>query len=959
MAKHWRAVTVVMLLVLLAWGLMPSTASGAATLVQQNTGNGGGATTLNSLTVTLASATKVGNLLIMVGANWCTSLNTPTGGGVTTWLRAAFSTSNTNVEIWYGTVDTSSATGVTATVTGCTGGMWMNLTEWSGLWGVVDQAAALAGTTSPASAGSITTTNASDLVIFGVADPSGNTYGSPSLGGTPGPWTAMTAITSPAAQSSWYQNVSATGTFNPTVSETKHAWDAAMATFKACSVTDASYVVGDGQKGQATVYWPSGIQVIIVRNTTGTFTAPTNGTQYAVNNTIGSGNTVVYVGSAGGFTDASLTNGILYYYKAFTNCALSYSTGVVINLKPTDGTATPPTAPLWSYATTATTLAAPGIDDNDVVVWGGNDYKIHGANAADGTLAIAPYTTTVTTGAIQSRPMVIPAAYSTIGVNVAYVTSQDGNVYAINTDTGALIWKSNIAGPPVLQGGAAVFLKAFGPSVSICGASTDVVFVGTRNTANHTGNVVYALNGSTNTVATTAGGNCPGGNIGPGGIMWQFTGGSPNPSMDYISSTPYIDYRPNPPVLWVTSRAQAGTSQPSLWKFNLTNGTLANTTCGSATPSVWCLGDIDNTLSQSADGTWIYVTTAMATPTFKTVNGATVYSYTPSGTGVLGAPVSLGAGSLGTPTTIAYVNSAKNTATSSNTCQVTLPSVTAGNTIVVVATMSTTAVSVGSITDTSGSFYTKHYYIGVTGAELEIWAATAAGTGGTITVTLAAGATASQVCIASQYSGVGVVGAHTAATGSSKTASVSLTTATGDTNNWIVAGFAAASSTTPTSSVGTLRQATALSAPLSGALSDNVGSGSVTNTVTIATTSTNWAATAIELRTVTVDTIVFTQAGGNSKLVQFNGAATNQFYAPYACICGATGTPVYDGVGFLYTGSTNGNINRFDAATFGIYRTNIAIAGSTVTIGDPSFDGVLKKIYVGASDGHVYAINPF
>src|SRR5438132_12203472 len=72
-----------------------------------------------------------------------------------------------------------------------------------------------------ASAGSMTTLNAADLVIFGVTEAAGSGIGT--LGA---PWTTMSTISTRSqtwshAQSSWYQVVSSTGTFNPPRSFTK------------------------------------------------------------------------------------------------------------------------------------------------------------------------------------------------------------------------------------------------------------------------------------------------------------------------------------------------------------------------------------------------------------------------------------------------------------------------------------------------------------------------------------------------------------------------------------------------------------------------------------------------------------------------------------------------------------------------------------------------------------------
>jgi hypothetical protein len=975
------------LLGIAALGVMPSPAS-AVTFVQQKTNNASSASSL-SVTFTTNVSTTAGNVLVMVGGNSTGALTGVSGGGVGTWTKATSSLTHNEVEIWYGAVDVAtntSTTPVTATASAA-GGMYMSVTEWNGLSLTIDKTAAQGGTTSPASPPSITTTNASsnDLVLFGVADNSGNTYGTPS-GGT---WTALSPqITTPVAQSVWYQ-IAAAGTFSPTVTETAHSWDAVIAALKGCAaaVSDPTYVTANGQSAKAIIYWATPNQVMIARNTTNSFGTPATGTAYAVSAALPTAGTVMYNGAAGSFTQTTtdatnpITNNTTYYYKVFTNCDLTYSAGVVVTVKPSNS----PSQLLWSYETTASTMVAPGIDDNNVVVWGGNDNRIHGADSGVGTPDISPFTMG---GASQSRPVIIPAAYSATSpqVTVAYITGQDGYVYAINTATGTSIWSSSAscatggqrsvtaAGSSCVpgsssfpvQGGAAVWLKAFG-GTTICGASTDVVFVTTRNTGT-TGNVVYALNGGNTAVTSNGSGNCQGPSgttVQPGDWLWKFVGASgSNPAMYYSSSTPYIDYNVSPPALWVTSRANTTTTIPSLWKFNLTNGTLYNgsTTCNTG-GSVWCLGDIDTAPAQSGDGTWMYVTTAMSTPTLQAVQGSTIYSYTPGG-GVLSAPVPIATGSFGTTTTIAAVSSAKGTSTASTTCQVSLGSVAAGNTIVVAALTSSVVTTVSSISDGT-NHYTRRRNLGVTGGNSEIWVTTvAAGSPSTLTITVTVSASASNVCIASQYSGVGAVGAVTGASGTTtnsvKTATVALTTQAGDSNNWIVAAYVAVNSTSPTQLTGTLRQAAALAFPVSGALSDNIGASggtSVTNAVTVATSSgVNWAVNAIELRARKVDAIALTN-GGSQFLIQFAATPSNTFFLAGSCGCIAAGTPVYDGIGYLYFGGTaNGTIYRFDAVGFNYDRTSIVIGASTATIGDPSYDGVLNRLYVGSTDGHVYGL---
>jgi hypothetical protein len=184
------------------------------------------------------------------------------------------------------------------------------------------------------------------------------------------------------------------------------------------------------------------------------------------------------------------------------------------------------TLPQWSYVTGAATLAPPGLDPNDVMVTGSNANTLIGVTASTGAVVTGfPFNAT---GPIQALSPVIPAAYSQTGVNIAYVSSQDGYVYAVNTSTGAQVWKSpSLATNTHLQGGPSVMLKKV-TATTVCGVSTDVVFVGTHETSTSL-NKVYALNGGNTTVTTgtAGGGNCVPNStqVPPGGILWAFNGG--------------------------------------------------------------------------------------------------------------------------------------------------------------------------------------------------------------------------------------------------------------------------------------------------------------------------------------------------------------------------------------------------------------------------------------------------
>ena len=728
-------------------------------------------------------------------------------------------------------------------------------------------------------------------------------------------------------------------TTNPSAGTTTD-WASTMVALSAvCNpVSNASYVAANAQNGQIIIYWPSGTNVVILQKASAfgseTPSAPGTATQ-------------AYSGSAGSFNQ-SVTNGT-WYYKAFVQSGGCYSPGTAVSVAPATGTGTP----VWSYATTAASMAPPALDPwSNIVVSGSNDNRVHSMGDANGTMS-AGFTPFTTGGPIQARPTILPAGYSATGVNIGYVASQDGFVYAINTGTGAQVWQSpSLAANNMLQGGAAVWLQAL-KSLSVCGVTPDVVFVGTRNTGTTSANKVYALNGGNTTVTATAGGNCTSGSVAPGGILWTYTGGGTNPNMDIISSTPYPDFINN--VVWVTSRGAGGTTQPSVWKLNATNGTLAS---GTAT---WNLGDVDSSPVPNADGSFIYVGTNAGTLQAIKVSTGGVSPYTPvTGTGaVVSLPWPLSYSPIGQATTIAHVNSASGTGITT-TCAMSLGAVTAGNTAVVVVGMRTTTASVSAITDSAGSIYTYRTAVnGGTTARLEIWSATVASTAASNMVTVTLGSSLS-VCAVGQYSGVGAVGL--AATAQNTTAGPSISVATQDANNWVVAGFSIANGTVPTASAnGNLRQTMSTgggASNQSGGLCDNTRATPGSVGCTLGHTAVQWAAAALELRGVTTDTIIFTQ-GTYVQSVDFNGSTFMKNWTVQLTGTPTVSAPVDDGAGHLYIGGSDGKVHQVDIAT-GTDQKQAPTTAISGTFGDPTFNWDISSIHVGATDGHIYTLTvPF
>jgi len=200
---------------------VPIDAALTATLVQQQVAHADQGTLL----VTLPALPAAGNVLVMIGADEHAPLTNVTGGGVPTWTLIARSNDYTNVEIWYGVTDGSSATVTLHGPLADTHPIFANVSEWSGLAGTVDASRFNSGLATPADPLAITTTHAHDLVLLGVGDLTPNTFGIPG----PGAWTALTPIDADISLGAWFRIVSVAGTVHPTVSETEGDWDAAVA----------------------------------------------------------------------------------------------------------------------------------------------------------------------------------------------------------------------------------------------------------------------------------------------------------------------------------------------------------------------------------------------------------------------------------------------------------------------------------------------------------------------------------------------------------------------------------------------------------------------------------------------------------------------------------------------------------------------------------------------------------
>ena len=319
--------------------------------------------------------------------------------------------------------------------------------------------------------------------------------------------------------------------------------------------------------------------------------APADGTAYTVGTNLGNGEGVV--GNTSSFATVTVTdeNGpdsvvlpnTAYTYRALNHDATNitgaasvtpphYATGVNANATTAAGGGA---LKNWSYRSGAATLSPPALDPGNMVLAGSNDNKLHSMSAANGGRNYQPAGAVgITGGAIQSRPVLIPSIVTSVdcdsvtagqqACDVAYVSSGDGRVYAFNAATGAQLWQSAVLGTG-LVGSPSVLVKAF--SFPGYPHAFDLVVVGTRNTADTVNNKIYGINGNT------------------GATVWTFAPGN----LDIISSTPLIDYFRN--QVWVTSRAGASGTQPSLWKLDLTTTNAAGSLLNSVTLSSLAAAD--------------------------------------------------------------------------------------------------------------------------------------------------------------------------------------------------------------------------------------------------------------------------------------------------------------------------------------------------------------------------------
>jgi hypothetical protein len=219
-----------------SFSLTNTTVQAGIHLVQQAAINQTSGTTA---IVMLGQSPAAGGFLICASGNYPANVTIAgmSGGGVT-WARVNGSNANRNAEIWAGGNSTGSGTAINLTYTGAASGSGfvVNCSEWSGIAnsGYNDVSAGSSGTSANPSAGSVSSSNANDLVlgmVRGGYPAGGGVFGTPAGG-----FTALNSARTDWAFAAAYAIVSATGSYSTnwqTNPSTLNVFDGVIAAFKA------------------------------------------------------------------------------------------------------------------------------------------------------------------------------------------------------------------------------------------------------------------------------------------------------------------------------------------------------------------------------------------------------------------------------------------------------------------------------------------------------------------------------------------------------------------------------------------------------------------------------------------------------------------------------------------------------------------------------------------------------
>ena len=213
----------------------------------------------------------------------------------------------------------------------------------------------------------------------------------------------------------WTYADEGTWTNNTTLSASVSSGNCAYFTVNALvDPTSLSYVCGASNTNNIILNWTkwNSKDVIILRNQTGIFTDPIQGTTYIVGDSV-AGSQVIYRGNATTFTD-NIIPGIIYYYKIYSENWSYYSAGTVLPASLMSAVSAPATQTVDLYA-------AP--NDLSVSVPGATTYQWYRKTTAEsyGGTAIAGATSSTYT------PPTGPSDdFNTPGTNYYYAIATTG-----------------------------------------------------------------------------------------------------------------------------------------------------------------------------------------------------------------------------------------------------------------------------------------------------------------------------------------------------------------------------------------------------------------------------------------------------------------------------------------------------------------------------------------------------
>jgi uncharacterized delta-60 repeat protein len=253
------------------------------------------------------------------------------------------------------------------------------------------------------------------------------------------------------------------------------------------------------------------------------------------------------LGAKDSFTDL-VPNDVTQFYAAWVYDSVSgdYSFGKLVKARAFDSV---PGPVKWAYSTGASSMAPPGLrfqGTESYVYVVSNDSILHSLNGGDAggdwPLLFRPF---LLGAPAQARPPVVSFPVGG-AMGAAFLGSQDGAVYAVDTESGALEWSRTIA--TMVQAAPAGNFQAFDPT------AFNLILVGTRNSS--LPNSLEALDVDTGTP------------------VWSFTNslaqGGDGKAIGIISGGASIDYVAK--RVYFASRVHPSGSSHTLWCVDFSSG---------------------------------------------------------------------------------------------------------------------------------------------------------------------------------------------------------------------------------------------------------------------------------------------------------------------------------------------------------------------------------------------------